>query len=269
MYSVSKVSRKDEYDIINLYNEGYSSNEISKIYGYKTHNSILQKLDKFHIPKRSCNELRMINKSYSSFSMEAIDSQEKAYFLGLLITDGYVSFERGYIGLEMTDKDAIEFISTYVNIQYTTIKPTGKAKLNKYRIILYSRQLLEQVQRLGIIYKKTYETPGPQLREDEIKYIPSIIRGIIDGDGWIRNDGKEFFICSASQKFISWCESMLILIGFVNIKINFISNEFNGIYIIRTGKSRNIELLKNLIYDVPFGMSRKYIRLHMKDVQRL
>jgi hypothetical protein len=23
--------------------------------------------------------------------------------------------------------------------------------------------------------------------------LPYIIRGIIDGDGWIRNDGKEFF----------------------------------------------------------------------------
>lgn len=46
-------------------------------------------------------------------------------------------------------------------------------------------------------------------------------------------------------------------------------NEYNGIYLIRSASSENIEILKRYIYDKPFGMQRKYDRLYKEDVQRL
>ncbi|ERI94372.1 hypothetical protein HMPREF1982_01008 [Clostridiales bacterium oral taxon 876 str. F0540] len=269
MYSISFVDRSDEREIIELYKSGYSSNKIAELYGYKTRNSILQKLQKFNIKRRDCNEIKTKNKSYVNFSLEKIDCEEKAYFLGLLLTDGYVNLERGYIGIDLTDKDVIEFLSEYINIKYKEIQPTGKAKLTKYRITVYGREILEDAQRLGVVYGKTYTTKGPLLTEAESKFINYILRGIIDGDGWIRKDAGEFFICSASFDFIKWCEKSMIDIGFENIKISFISNEYNGIYIIRTASKYNLEVLKQNIYDKPFGMMRKYDRLYQKDVQRL
>jgi hypothetical protein len=269
MYSIAKVTRTDEREIIKLYELGLSGNEIAKRYGYKTRNSILQKLEKFNVKRRDCNEIRSNNKSYSNFSLEVIDSEEKAYFLGLLLTDGYINEERGYIGLDLTDKDVIDFLAKYINVEYKEILPKGKAKLNKYRITLYGRTLLKDVQRLGVVYNKTYDTKGPALTEDELRYINYILRGIIDGDGWIRSDGREFFICSASLDFIKWCEKIMLYIGFENIKVSFINNEYNGIYLIRTASKYNIEILKQQIYAKPFGMKRKYDRLREKDVQRL
>jgi hypothetical protein len=269
MYSAAKVTRTDEREIIRLYELGYSSNEIAKMYEYKTRNSILQKLEKFNIERRDCNEIRSNNKSYSSFSLETINSEEKAYFLGLLLTDGYINEERGYIGLDLTDRDVIDFLAKYINVEYKEILPKGKAKLSKYRINLYGRTLLKDVQRLGVVYNKTYVTKGPALTEDEFVHINYILRGIIDGDGWISSDGKEFFICSASLDFIKWCEKIMLYIGFKNIKVSFVKNEYNGIYLIRTASKYNIEILKQQIYPKPFGMKRKYDRLNMKDVQRL
>lgn len=269
MYSIAFVNRSDERNMVELYREGFSSTEIAKLYGYKTANSILQKLEKFNIKRRDCNELKTKNKSYASFSFKNIDSEEKAYFLGLLLTDGYVNLERGYIGIDLTDKDVIEFLAKYISIDYKEIPPRGKAKLTRYRISLYGRKLLEDTERLGMVYNKTYVTKGPMLTEVEIKFINYILRGIIDGDGWIRKDAKEFFICSASADFIKWCEKSMIDIGFKNIKTSFISNEYNGIYIIRTASKYNLEVLKQKIYNKPFGMMRKYDRLYQKDVQRL
>lgn len=112
-------------------------------------------------------------------------------------------------------------------------------------------------------------TEGPLLSIDEKRYLAFIVRGIIDGDGWVRKDGCEFFICSASEKFIKWCKEALEELKFIDIKIRFIENDFNGIYIIRTAVIHNIKLLQNLIYKEPFGMMRKYNLLHKKDVQRL
>lgn len=252
-----------------LYEQGYSSNEISKMYGYKTRNSVLQKLDRLGIKRRSCNEIRIKEKSYFNFNMNEIDTEEKAYFLGLLITDGYINKERGYIGIDLTDEDAIQFLVGYINAEYSVIPPKGKAKLTKYRIILYGRELCNSVDRLGVIYKKTYYTKGPNLNKDELCYLNYILRGIIDGDGWIRKDGKEFFICSASREFIKWIQAAMLSIGFEDINISFLPNNYNGIYLIRTASYYNLELLRNNVYNKPFGMMRKYNRLYRKDVQRL
>jgi hypothetical protein len=68
---------------------------------------------------------------------------------------------------------------------------------------------------------------------------------------------------------MKWCKNIMIDIGFENIKITFIKNDFNGIYLIRNGSKYNIEVLRTHIYNEPFGMIRKYDKLHMKDVQRL
>ena len=106
--------------------------------------------------------------------------------------------------------------------------------------------------------KKTFSLIGPDLYDGEIKYLSYIVRGIIDGDGWIRKDGREFFISSASNEFIKWCKKALIYLGFEDLEARFITNEFNGIYIIRSAKKYNLEVLKNKVYNKPFGMERKY-----------
>ena len=255
MYKQSFINRNDEYNIVKMYKQGLTANEIAKLYGYKTRNSILQKLDKFNIERRDWNKIQSENKTYYNFSMDIIDDEYKAYFLGLILTDGYVNDSRGYIGIDLVDKDVIEFLCGYLNVSYKTIKSEYR---DKYRIILYGKKLLDEMKRLGVTARKTFSLQGPNLYKSEIKYLPYIIRGIIDGDGWIRKDGREFFISSASHDFIKWCAKALIYLGFEEIEYKFITNEFNGIYIIRTAKKYNLEILKNKIYDKPFGMERKY-----------
>lgn len=255
MYKQSFINRNDEYDIVKRYKQGLTANEIAKLYGYKTRNSILQKLDKFNIERRVWNKLQSESKTYYDFTIKVIDDEYKAYFLGLILTDGYVNDERGYVGIDLSDKYVIEFLCKYLNVSYKIIKSKGKYK---YRIILYGKKLLEEMKRLGVTARKTFSLKGPNLYECEMEYLPYIIRGIIDGDGWIRKDGREFFISSASNEFIKWCIDSLNYLGFKDIKEKFIANDFNGIYIIRTAKKYNLEVLRNKIYNKPFGMERKY-----------
>ncbi|MEN8076793.1 LAGLIDADG family homing endonuclease [Clostridioides difficile] len=255
MYKQSFINRNDEYNIVKLYEQGFTANEIAKLYGYKTRNSILQKLDKFNVERRNWNKVQSEKKSYYNFSMEFLDDEYKAYFLGLILTDGYVNEERGYIGIDLSDKDVIEFLCDYLKTSYSIIKSEFK---DKYRIILYGKELVEEMKRLSVTARKTFSLEGPNLYDYEKRYLPYIIRGIIDGDGWIRKDGKEFFISSASNEFIKWCGTALKYLGFEGIEERFIANDFRGIYIIRTAKKYNLEVLRNKIYNKPFGMNRKY-----------
>ena len=104
------------------------------------------------------------------------------------------------------------------------------------------------------------------LEENEQKYIPYIIRGMIDGDGWIRKDGKEFYICTASYDMALWIKSTLenkLYMMDVNI------HKEPGVWQIRTSLQHNLEILKLLVYNKPFGMSRKYNKLHSEPSETI
>lgn len=266
--SQRKVSKNTENEIIKLYLDGYSTYQLYKMYGYKDKKSILDILKSNNIERRENSYAHELKKTYLDFSLEKIDSYEKAYFIGLMITDGYVCVERNYIGIDLTDYDVIKFLSNYINVKINKIKPKKNTHKEKYRILIHGKKYVDECARFGIVKNKTFLATGCKLYEEEKIFIPYIIRGIIDGDGWIRKDGKEFFISSASKNFIKWCKEILIDLG-MSIDYSFIKNEYNGIYLIRSASSENIEILKRYIYDKPFGMQRKYDRLYKEDVQRL
>ncbi|MGL5574092.1 MAG: hypothetical protein ACRDCW_00840 [Sarcina sp.] len=80
MYKQSFITRADELEIIELYKSGLTALEIAKLYGYKRKESIYSKLEKFNVQRRIWNDEQTLNKSYSDFSLDDIDSEKKAYF---------------------------------------------------------------------------------------------------------------------------------------------------------------------------------------------
>lgn len=261
--SIRQVSKEDIDKIKTMYEQGSSGSEIAHMFGYKTRNSIYQILDSVDIARRNTNDIQHDKKSYKHFDISKIDTEFNAYFLGLLYTDGYVhnnkSTHQHYIQLTLKDKDVMDFISEHIKCKVTNIK---KNNCIHYRIQLHGIDLVNQVEKYGIIQAKT-KTLLPTLDDSiNVKYL---LRGIIDGDGWVRKDGKEFFICSASINFMNWLKVKMEYMGFKNIYIRerkTVKGDKDGvIFDIRTSLKHNISILKS-IYDKPFGMSRKYNRVH-------
>lgn len=261
--SIRQVSKEDIDKIKTMYEQGSSGSEIAHMFGYKTRNSIYQILDSVDIARRNTNDIQHDKKSYKHFDISKIDTEFNAYFLGLLYTDGYVhnnkSTHQHYIQLTLKDKDVMDFISEHIKCKVTNIK---KNNCIHYRIQLHGIDLVNQVEKYGIIQAKT-KTLLPTLDDSiNVKYL---LRGIIDGDGWVRKDGKEFFICSASINFMNWLKVKMEYMGFKNIYIRerktVKGNKDGVIFDIRTSLKHNISILKS-IYDKPFGMSRKYNRVH-------
>lgn len=249
-----KLKKKDQENIINMYLNNKTSVEIAKIYNC-TPKTILDILNKHNIQRRK-GKLAFVNNRNYPIIFDKIDTEFKAYFLGFMLTDGYLTRKRNNISIQLKDYDAIKFISEHTN---GTIV---KLQRNMYRTSYYSKEDIENLKRLGVVFNKSLTLQGPNLLNNENQYLNYIIRGIIDGDGWIRKDGKEFFICSASEDFIKWCKMSLESLGMQNLKYNFINNEYNGIFCLRTAISHNINILREKIYDKPYGMKRKYLRVH-------
>lgn len=250
--------------VLEYVNDGRDARYLANKYGYKTHKSVLDKIRKHGYRTRSVSECKLVNKIHADFSMERIDSHFKAYLLGLLLTDGWIV--RTTVGLDLTDEDAIKFISDIIGIEYSTYEREAPRK-PRHRLRITNIRVMEEMARFGVVPHKSLTLQPPQLHDDEWKYLPYIVRGIIDGNGWVRNDGHEFYICSGSIDFVRWVESVLIDRLYMR-DLHYKQND-NGIHFVRSSDERNIAILKLLVYDRPYGMMRKYNKVYMGDLQRL
>lgn len=257
---MKKYSKEEEKKIAKEYIDGFSSKELCEKYGYKTEKSIIDKVRKYYGEQfvRTQRESLMINKPYANFTINRMNSKFNAYYLGLLSADGCVHKEKNCVELSMTDEDVISFISNHIGKEYKKYKrPENRQDI--FRIIVNNKQFVEDLARFNVTERKTHTLKGFEFYEDEIKFIPYYIRGCIDGDGWIRKDGNEFYICTASYEYAEWIKKILenyLYMDDINI------TEADKVYQVRTSLIKNINILKTIIYDTPYGMERKYKLLH-------
>lgn len=259
----------DEEQVIKDYQSGMSTTMLAQKYGYKTPKSINDLLRRNGVLPRTVLEAQHQRKGYNGLKLDVIDSQLKAYYIGLLITDGYIHEDNNkyYIELTLEDEDVISFLAKEFNTSYIKVRRKKENRKTLYRVTIHGKELIDDIKRYGLTQSKTFTVCNDmKLQYCEEKFIPYILRGAIDGDGWIRKDGKEFFLCSASIYFIVWAINAFVSLGFkdLQIKIKAKGDDVNchDVFEIRSANQDNIELLKQLIYDTPYGMSRKYNRLH-------
>lgn len=269
------TSQAVEREIVEKYLQGHSAQELKNFYGYKTAKSITDKVKKFGYDPVAIRLKFENKKPHRQFSLATIDSVEKAYILGVIITDGCIDTKANKIEIDSVDEDMISFISTIVGKDYKTyypskynIKSTIKRRQPIHRIVFHNPQLITELSRFGVVDKKSKIIQPPSFQEGEYNFLPYVIRGIIDGNGWIRKDGQEFYICSASYNFIIWIKNMLetrLYMQDINITQNttVLENGKNSnLWYARTSLHKNIQLLKYIVYDRPFGMQRKYNKMY-------
>ena len=257
--------------------ENRSLHEIAKVFGFRTPKSIGDKLKSAGVCIRTSQNAHTIKKSYSDNILERIDTEWKGYFLGLLLTDGWITSRSDnlvdIVGLSSVDRDVIEYISlcTGKSIQTvdhsvgTKIGPLGTEinRKTEYRIVLNSTKIVSDLERLGVVERKTNILKGPDLTFEEMKFLPQILRGIIDGDGTFgfpsNNENSVYFrIVSASEDFIDWCIHSLNILGMRNINKRMCTD---SMWELNTAQHSNISILVNSIYQGQFGMNRKREKL--------
>lgn len=271
----SSLSLEKIQELIQDYESGLCSmKQLMNKYGYKTKKSIQDKVRAYGGTMRTPQEARRVHCTYDENMFKVIDSQWKGYFIGLLLTEGYTNSQRGYVGIDMVDKYTMQFLSKKTGKKMTLSRDGRNTNFqDRYRILFTSKKMLDDVKRFSIVDKKTRNLKPPNLKPTEEKYLPFIMKGIIDGDGWIRKDGREFFIVSASIDFINWCKEVLESFGMQNLRISTMTFKdnpnWNDAYLIRTAIQENIQILKDKIYCYDIGMKVKRSYLFPKSYKKL
>lgn len=77
------------------------------------------------------------------------------------------------------------------------LAPPGETR-NTPTLIINSKIMKNDLESMGISANKSLTIPFPEVPDE---YLPSFIRGVIDGDGWVQRNGYVMNITTASKSF--------------------------------------------------------------------
>lgn len=141
--------------------------------------TISKKLTELGVIERTKGRLPKYTKNEKIFSK--IDTKEKAYYLGLLAADGSLNQKSTLVRLALHEDD-IELLQQF-NDFLESNRPIFKSS-NKscYEVCVNSKQIQEDLIKLGVGYNKSYELKAPDIPDIFGK---SFTLGLFDGDGSI------------------------------------------------------------------------------------
>lgn len=206
--------------VIDYYLETKSIYDVSKKFNYKLSTIYRRLLDNGVDTKRdgikNGNKIRKFKTNPDFF--EKIDTRDKAYVLGLILSDGNVTKEKT-IRLKITDIDLLEDVRKRIGHEqplYLCKKEKQNHKTTKL-LVLSNRKMYHDILKHGCCHQKSFNLEFPNL---ENKLLPDFIRGFFDGDGCVHltsyNGVKSAEIKIVATK--SFCKSLSELLLKFGIK---------------------------------------------------
>lgn len=206
-----KLILKDEElnRIITLYNNGVSLRELENITGYSR--KTLSKILKEHNVVIKDNTINSRKYELNEEFFKKIDTKEKAYWLGFMAADGYITSsakqrnQRFGATLSIKDKEHLENFKNCLNATYE-IKEYNASEGNYNsdsrfcRLLMTSQKSVDYLKQLGIVENKTLILQFPTEEQVPEKYIYDYIRGYMDGDGSICFSNNSCIIGFTGQK---------------------------------------------------------------------
>ncbi len=116
---------------------------------------------------------------------DIIDTERKAYFLGLMFADGNISMNRSSFTVRLISKD--KYILEQFLLDLNSTAPVYTAYHKKYKkkcfsISLTSERMFKSLNSIGCTPRKSLTLEFPDL---DSSLVPHFIRGYFDGDGTV------------------------------------------------------------------------------------
>lgn len=266
------ITEKEKIKICYLYqNEKKTIKRIAEILNYSTY--IISK-----ILKENNVQIRdkKVNLNLKENYFETINTEEKAYLLGLFFTDGSVGGRKHNqirIELQYSDFSLVFKIKQILNVNSEIIISQRKNKNGTIStsclLAFNSSKMANDLKKYGIIPNKTYLTKHLPCISKNL--LPHFLRGLIDGDGCIytnKNFNKKYskyyykkvlYFCNYNK---SVCEDFreYIKILLKEKEIPKVSAQKSG-YRVTFTKKEQVKKILNLLYkNSNIYLQRKYNR---------
>ena len=261
----------------NIYMQGISTLKLGKMFNLSP-NTLRRNFHKYGLYVRSNKEnSRRFIADFNYF--ERIDTAEKAYWLGFIYADGYVSSANGKrfgMSLSTKDIDHLEKLnrclkSTYpINIY--TVNHGYKTDSEYCRLVISSDKLYDDLVNQGVYEHKTNIIQKPNI---ERKFYAPFILGLFDGDGSIFLNHSKYPFYSinfmGTIDIIEFIQDYFIEEELVSsLNKPYQKREEQSVYALRYGGNVIVEKIMTHLYqtvDTDLPLKRKY-ELYLKCKQR-
>jgi len=194
-------------------------------------------------------------------------SNNLAYVVGLLVTDGNLSKDGRHINLTSKDKEQIENFAQILSLKNKiSLKNSGYSPgKTSFFLQFGSVALYRFLVRIGLSPNKTKSIGALKIPK---KYFPDFLRGHLDGDGctysyrdkrWKNSFMIYTVFTSASERHLIWIKNLVNKYYQLNGTIGL---HGSTIYNLRYAKNASFKLLKILYYHdkIPF-LKRKWLKI--------
>lgn len=222
--------------------------------------------------KRICEEndikrpnSNRVNRRLKDNYFSAIDSPEKAYWLGFLFTDGsvdqYKSAGRVRLQLQEADLEILEKFKEDLNIDSKIIYDT-RPNSTCCSVEFSSETIFNDLARYGIIPQKTYKQERIPYENIPEEFLYAYILGLYDGDGGLSCSAD--FSKDVTVSFASYHES--VARDFQYLIDHYVLHKEQSNKLIFTsawhaqwrGRLQVLEILDKLYANCPRRLQRKY-----------
>ena len=204
-----KFTIKQEKQIIQQYNDGSSLRQLGSKCGCDP-STISNILKAYKVNARTLSEARRNTLGYTLDDnlFEHIDTPEKAYWLGVMYSDGYISKTQytNKFGLSISSKDEewlekfITFLGYGTISQYQTTELSYTPGLPYSRVLIGNNKIVSDLEKWGVVEHKSKvisSMPSISFKDD-------FVRGYIDGDGSLRKAYPNFQISGNYAFYKTW-----------------------------------------------------------------
>lgn len=201
-----------EEEVITRYQQGESCQSIADSFNVAFH-TISNILEKNNIARN--NKYKNLNLDENYF--ENIDRIDKAYFLGFMLTDGNISLKENVIRLALSSKDE-EILNIFKEKTGNENKICVREdeKHNERIFQLRSKKWKDDLSKYGVVPQKTAISEMPIIQKN---MMPHLIRGMIDGDGWISAASHHIGFCG-NEKTVTQLKNYLVeTLNVYNVKV--------------------------------------------------
>lgn len=271
MVRIIKLSQRDINFCVNMYNRGMSTVKLGKIFDCDAR-SINNRLKKAGVKMRSNKENSRRYFTENEDYFDEINTQEKAYLLGFIYADGFITSrttehptQNFGITISEKDKEILDFVigelkTTYPIKRYE--QKQGYAPGTYYiRLLICSQTLVDGLKKNGVWENKTNILEHPNLPQHLVRHF---IRGYLDGDGSIHasiSRGEESYNVSfvGTDNLLMWISDYFFENNLIHKKAKIMKRKEEQIvsYIRWGGNFQVKKILDHLYEGGTFSLTRK------------
>jgi len=213
-----RLSHQEKVELFRMFETGnYSGNQLTNYFPISqvAINALLRR-NGYNV--KSASELKRKYPIQEDF-FDKINTEKKAYILGLLYADGYNQTERNTVSISLKedDKDILEKITSIIQPTKPLIHIiTNKSKKgfensqNQYRLTINNKHISQRLVELGCGKAKTHNLIFPTEEQVPSYLIRHFVRGYFDGDGSVSGDKQKQFGFVGTTDFLLPLQQILM-----------------------------------------------------------